>query len=141
MSKDNNEPTDNTNTDCGPGSSEVSVGNSELEAPRKPRSAAQIAAFAKARAKRAENMASKNIGKTPPSTPCGAPSPSSQGAQGTISEKKPRKPRSDKGKSRGYLVRQPRQIKEREQPDSDSDDDVGVDSRVAYSYYNQFVIV
>ena len=140
MSKDG-EPTDSTNTDCGPGNSEVSLGSSEFEAPRKPRSAAQIAAFEKARAKRAENMASKNKLKTTPSTPCGAPSPSSQGAQGTISEKnKPRKPRSDKGKSRGYLVRQPRQIKEREQPDSDSDDDVGVDSRVA-SYYNQFVIV
>ena len=43
----------------------ISVGNSELEAPRKPRSAAQIAAFEKARAKRAENMASKNSMKTP----------------------------------------------------------------------------
>ena len=141
MSKDG-EPSDSTNTDCGPGNSEVSLGSSELEAPRKPRSTAQIAAFEKARAKRAENMASKNNVKTPPSTPCGADSPSSHGAHGAhgaTSEKKPRKPRSDKGKRRGYLVRERQQGQARhdKSDDSGSDDD---NVQVA-SYYNHFVIV
>ncbi len=41
------------------------VGNDSLDAPKRPRSASQIAAFGKARAKRAENLSklSKNVEK------------------------------------------------------------------------------
>ena len=47
------------------GDGEDSVGNDSLEAPKRPRSASQIAAFEKAKAKRAENLSklSENIEK------------------------------------------------------------------------------
>ena len=80
-----------------PGGGSVCVGDDvvdtdcSLEAPRKPRSEAQIAAFEKARAKRAANRASS----APPAPAAPPPAPAA----------KTRKPRTDKGKKRGYLTR------------------------------------
>ena len=87
-----------------------------LEAPRRPRSEAQIAAFEKARAKRAANRAAAAAPKTPapaaPAAPaalfraegaCAAPSPAP--AAPAAPAAKPRKARTDKGKKRGHLVR------------------------------------
>jgi hypothetical protein len=53
------------NSDSVVGDGAVSVGKDSLEAAKKPRSAAQIAAFEKARAKRAENLSklSENVEK------------------------------------------------------------------------------
>ena len=88
------------------GSSEVSVGNDSLEAPKRPRSAAQIAAFEKARAKRAENL-SKLAGNDEKSskkvTPY-APKTPPQSETEVVPPPK-RKPRNDKGKRRGRIVR------------------------------------
>jgi hypothetical protein len=73
-----------------PGDGSICVGNDvadtdcSLEAPRKPKSEAQIAAFEKARAKRAANRAA--LAPAAPAT-------------------KTRKARTDKGKKRGYLMR------------------------------------
>jgi hypothetical protein len=51
-------------TDSCAGDWEPPVGDVGFEAPKRPRTAAQIAAFEKARAKRAENLA-KKVGKKP----------------------------------------------------------------------------
>ena len=53
------------NSDIVVGDGAVSVGNDSREAPKRPRSAAQIAAFKKARANRAENNSklSENVEK------------------------------------------------------------------------------
>ena len=108
-----------------PGSGSVCVGDdttdtdSYLEAPRQRRSEAQIAAFEKARAKRAANRAAGGV--TPPRPPI---SPSSEPAARPAAlaarpaapaapipapaapapAAKPRKARTDKGKKRGHLV-------------------------------------
>ena len=83
-----------------------STAESHLEAPRRVRSAAQIAAFEKARAARRAKLEarSKSAPPDPAGDPAGeetetAPEPPAAPA------KKARKPRSDKGKKRGYLVR------------------------------------
>jgi hypothetical protein len=88
-----------------------------LEAPRRARSETQVAAFEKARAKRAANLAMG--GKTPPtppspSKPCPpppAPEPAPPPAPvappqapAAASALKPRKVRADKGKKRGYII-------------------------------------
>ena len=92
--------------DCSSGGCEPPMGDS-LEAPKRPRSAAQLAAFERARAKRAENLKKKNEiepeaeEKTPEPEP-EAPAPPAR---------RPRKTRSDKGKPRGFLVRN-KQVKE-----------------------------
>ena len=85
-----------------------------LEAPRRARSEAQIAAFEKARAKRAANLAATAPAPAapapahaapppapaaPPAAPAAAPAPAPAPAA------KPRKARTDKGKKRGHLVR------------------------------------
>ncbi len=58
MTKDVKQNSDavDSNSDSVVGDGAVSMGNDSLEAPKRPRSAAQIAAFEKARAKRAENL-------------------------------------------------------------------------------------
>ncbi len=85
------------------GDGEVSVGNDSLEAPKRPRSAAQIAAFEKARAKHADNLSklSENVEKktTKKVTPYAPPPP----PEVVVPPK--RKPRNDKGKRRGRIVK------------------------------------
>ncbi len=67
MTKDveNNSDAVDSNSDSVVGDGTVSVGNDSLEAPKRPLSAAQIAAFERARAKRAENLSklSENVEK------------------------------------------------------------------------------
>lgn len=88
------------------GGGEVSVGNDSLEAPKRPRSAAQIAAFEKARAKRAENLSKlagndeKSSKKVTPYAPK-TPPPS----ETEVVPPPKRKPRNDKGKRRGRIVK------------------------------------
>ncbi len=90
-----------------PGGGSVCVGDyvtdteCSLEAPRKPRSEAQIAAFEKARAKRAANRASS----APPAPAAPPPAPASPPPAPAAPAAKTRKPRTDKGKKRGYLTR------------------------------------
>ena len=81
-----------------------STAESHLEAPRRVRSAAQIAAFEKARAARRAKLEARSKSAPPDPTRAEeetetAPEPPAAPA------KKARKPRSDKGKKRGYLVR------------------------------------
>ena len=75
------------------------MGDAGFEAPKRPRTSAQIAAFEKARAKRAENMA-KKVEKNPAPEPEREPEPVATPAPAPR-----RKPRSDAGKRRGLLVR------------------------------------
>ena len=70
---------------------------SSLEAPRRAKSEAQEAAFEKSRAKRAANLAA--FAPAPASPPSAAPPPA------PVPTAKPMKPRTDKGKKRGHLVR------------------------------------
>jgi len=83
-----------------------------LEAPRRARSEAQIAAFEKARAKRAANRAASAPAAPPPApavipaAPQPAPAaPPPAPAPSPAPTAKPRKPRADKEKKRGHLVR------------------------------------
>ena len=95
---------DTTDTDC------------SLEAPRRPRSEAQIAAFEKAKAKRAANLAASAPAVPPPAPAAPAapppapaappPAPAAPAAPPLAPAAKPRKARTDKGKKRGYLVRE-----------------------------------
>ena len=90
----------------GAGASDLAVGDSEsaIEAPpkpRKPRSAAQIAAFEKCRAARQANRDKPVVKKAPePQPEPSKPEPEIRYVS------KPRKGRSDKGKKRGYLVKE-----------------------------------
>ena len=88
-------------TDSSTGDRETPVGDAGFEAPKRPRTAAQIAAFEKARAKRAENLA-KKVGKKPAPEP--EPEPPAPEPVATP-EPKRRMKRSDAGKRRGRLVR------------------------------------
>ena len=98
-----------------PGSGSVCVGDDtidtdcSLEAPRRPRSEAQIAAFEKARAKRAANRASAAAPEPPeppaPAAPAAPAAPSPAPAAPAAPAATPRKARTDKGKKRGHLVR------------------------------------
>ena len=99
MSQDNDATCSIADSDLRSG--KVHMGNDSLEASKRPRSAAQIAAFEKARAKRAENVAklAKKTQKDPDTTSEVEPEPIAQ----EVSVK--RKPRKYKGKSRGRLVR------------------------------------
>ena len=72
-----------------------STAESHLEAPRRVRSAAQIAAFEKARAARRAKLEARS--KSAPPDPAGDPA----WEETETASKKPRKPRSDKGKKRG----------------------------------------
>ena len=89
-------------TDSSTGDRETPVGDAGFEAPKRPRTAAQIAAFEKARAKRAENLA-KKVGKKPAPEP--EPEPPAPEPVATPTPEPKRKPRSDAGKRRGRLVR------------------------------------
>ena len=92
-------------TDSSAGDREAPVGDAGFEAPKRPRTAAQIAAFEKARAKRAENLA-KKVEKKPAPEP--EPEPTPPPAPEPMAKSSPaprRKPRSDAGKRRGHLVR------------------------------------
>jgi hypothetical protein len=92
-------------TDSSSRDREALVGDASFEAPKRPRTATQIAAFEKARAKRDENLA-KKVGKNPArepkpeSTPPPAPEPVATPALASR-----RKPRSDTGKRQGRVVR------------------------------------
>ena len=103
-----------------PGGGSVCVGDDvtdtacSLEAPRKPRSEAQIAAFEKARAKRAANRASSAppapaAPAAPPPAPAGGVTPPIPPISPTPAPAVPpapkRKTRTDKGKKRGYIVK------------------------------------
>lgn len=108
MKKDVEQASDavDSNSDSVVGDGEVSVGNDSLEAPKRPRSAAQIAAFEKARAKRAENLSklSENVEKTTKKvTPYAPKTPPPSETQ--VVETPKRKPRNDKGKRRGRIVK------------------------------------
>ena len=67
MTKDVEQNSDaiDSNSDSVVGDRAVSVGNDSLEAPKRPRSAARIAAFEKARANQAEKLSklSENVEK------------------------------------------------------------------------------
>ncbi len=102
-----NEP--NVSDPSSPGGGSVCVGDDvvdtdcSLEAPRRPKSEAQIEVFEKARAKRAANRAaSAPAAPTAPAAP--PPKPTAPAAPPTAAEKT-RKARTDKGKKRGYLMR------------------------------------
>ena len=81
----------------GAGADDVPVGDDEssLEAPRRPRSKAQVAAFEKM-------IAARNAKKAPPPEPKPDPEPI---APPPTPKPRPRKQRADKGKRRGHLVR------------------------------------
>ena len=96
-----------------PGSGSVCVGDDtidtdcSLEAPRRPRSEAQIAAFEKARAKRAANRAAGGVTppKPPISPPPEPPAPAAPPPAPAAPPAPKRKTRTDKGRKRGHLVR------------------------------------
>ena len=138
----NEQPSDVANPDRGAGDGDAPMGNS-LEAPRRPRSAAQIAAFEKARAKRMENMKAKrqvrgspSHGEPPPQTAIPEPEP-----EPVPCAPKPakRKPRSDKGKPRGFLVKHKPVTEPVEATSSESEDDYAPAEPV--NLYSHFLIV
>ncbi len=96
-----------------PGSGSICVGDDtidtdcSLEAPRRPRSQAQIAAFEKARAKRAANCAAGGVTppKPPISPPPEPPAPAAPPPAPAAPPAPKRKTRTDKGRKRGHLVR------------------------------------
>lgn len=85
--------------------------DTEIEAPKRPRSAAQIAAFEKARERLAQSKAERAAANSKPATPAKPEDPEPEepraAAPVTVPEATPkaRKPRSDKGKRRGTLRR------------------------------------
>ena len=88
----------------------VRGGENDLEAPKKPRSAAQLAAFERARAKRAENLKKKQAPEKKyepeePEEPEEFAQKEDEPEEAPKAPKKTRKVRSDKGKPRGFLVR------------------------------------
>ena len=117
--------------------------DASLEAPRPPRSPAQLAAFERACAARAANLAAKGApaapakaapAKKPPApAPIPAPAPAPAPAPPAPAPQRSRKQRADKGLPRGHLVRpetpamppQPQQQPQRQQMD----------------FYSSFIIV
>ena len=81
--------------------------DTEIEAPKKPRSAAQIAAFEKARERLAQSKAERAAASKPatPATPQPATPEAQEEAAPPSAAPRARKPRSDKGKRRGTLRR------------------------------------
>ncbi len=111
MSKEDDQAGDDAplhRTDSSAGDREAPVGDAGFEAPKRPRTAAQIAAFEKARATRAANLAKKTKKAAPEPEPEPepepAPSPATEPADKTAPAPR-RKPRSDAGKRRGRLIR------------------------------------
>ena len=90
-------------TDSSTGDREAPVGDAGFEAPKRPRTAAQIAAFEKAQAKRAENLAKKSGSKPAPEPEPEPPAP--EPVTTPTPEPKRRLKRSDAGERRGRLVR------------------------------------
>ena len=95
-----------------PGSPRIYMGayndddEGSLEAPRRTRSKTQVAAFEKARATRAANLAKKTKKAAPEPEPDPEPEPTPPPAPEPAAKAAPRrKPRSDAGKRRGRLVR------------------------------------
>ena len=114
MSKEDDQAGDDAplhRTDSSAGDREAPVGDAGFEAPKRPRTAAQIAAFEKARATRAANLA-KKVEKKP--TPEPEPDPEPVAAPPPAPR---RKPRSDAGKRRGRLVRYEEEPKEEGEPE------------------------
>lgn len=117
MSKEDDQAGDDAplhRTDSSAGDREAPVGDAGFEAPKRPRTAAQIAAFEKARATRAANLAKKVEKKPAPEPepepePVAAPPPAPR-----------RKPRSDAGKRRGRLVRYEEDPEEEGEPEVSS---------------------
>ena len=123
MSKEDDQAGDDAplhRTDSSAGDREAPVGDVGFEAPKRPRSAAQIAAFEKARAKRAENLA-KKVEKKPAPEPEPEPTPPPAPEPMAASSPAPRrKPRSDAGKRRGRLVRYEEDPEEEGEPEVSS---------------------
>ena len=109
MSKEDDQAGDDAplhRTDSSVGDRETPVGDAGFEAPKRPRTAAQIAAFEKARATRAANLAKKTKKAAPEPEPEPEPEPTPPPAPEPAAKAAPRrKPRSDAGKRRGRLVR------------------------------------
>ena len=109
MSKEDDQAGDDAplhRTDSSAGDREAPVGDAGFEAPKRPRTAAQIAAFEKARATRAANLAKKTKKAAPEPEPEPEPEPTPPPAPEPAAKAAPRrKPRSDAGKRRGRLVR------------------------------------
>ena len=103
-------------TDSSAGDREAYVGDG-FEAPKRPRTAAQIAAFEKARAKRAENITKKSGRKPAPEPELEPPAPD---PVATPAPAPRRKPRSDAGKRRGRLVRYEEDPEEEGEPEVSS---------------------
>lgn len=111
MSKEDDQAGDDAplhRTDSSAGDREAPVGDAGFEAPKRPRTAAQIAAFEKARATRAANLAKKTKKAAPEPEPEPEPEPApppatEPAAKAALAPR--RKPRSDAGKRRGRLVR------------------------------------
>ena len=80
--------------------------DTEIEAPKKPRSAAQIAAFEKARERLAQSKAERAAASKPEvATPQPAKPEAQEEPAPPAAAPRARKPRSDKGKRRGTLRR------------------------------------
>ena len=113
MSKEDDQAGDDAplhRTDSSAGDREAPMGDAGFEAPKRPRTAAQIAAFEKARATRAANLAKKTKKAAPESEPEPEPEPEPAPPPATEPAAKValaprRKPRSDAGKRRGRLIR------------------------------------
>ena len=111
MSKEDDQAGDDAplhRTDSSAGDREAPVGDAGFEAPKRPRTAAQIAAFEKARATRAANLAKKTKKAAPEPEPEPEPEPAPPSATEPAAKTAPaprRKPRSDAGKRRGRLIR------------------------------------
>jgi len=107
-------------TDSSAWDREAPLGDDSFEAPKRPRTAAQIAAFEKARAKRVENLA-KKVGKKPAPEPKPEPTPSPAPEPVATPPLAPRrKPRSDAGKRWGRLVRYEEDNEEEGEPEVSS---------------------
>ena len=95
----------------GAGADDVSLGDDEssLEAPRRPRSKAQVAAFEKMiaarNAKRAPRMTTASSSREEVEDDSRQPPEPEPAAPPPTPKPKPRKQRADKGKRRGHLIR------------------------------------
>ena len=120
MSKEDDQAGDDASlhrTDSSARDREALVGDAGFEAPIRPRTAARIAAFEKARATRAANLA-KKVEKKPVSEPEPEPTPPPSPVPVATPAPAPRrKPRSDEGKRRGRLVRYEEYLDEEGEPE------------------------
>jgi hypothetical protein len=115
MAKSSDAPAPMADAPCVPRRRSAPVGgggggsdsDTEIEAPKKPRSAAQIAAFEKARERLAQSKAERAAAKSKQcATPETRPKPEAPVPEAVPQDlPKARKPRSDKGKRRGTLRR------------------------------------